>query len=169
MRINLVFPLLCVLLNTPALGEALNIAAVNEAVWTKQKLSKAGGIVPHLIKAQVLLDRAHFSPGEIDGKLGDNFKKAVSAFAMKNDVGSSDGLTEKIWEKLVSNRNEPVLIEYFLTKADVEGPFVKDFPRKMEDLKDLPNLGYKSSREKIAEKFHMSEKSSGGVKPRTDV
>ena len=33
-----------------------------------------------ILRAQILLDRLNFSPGEIDGKPGDNFNRAISGF-----------------------------------------------------------------------------------------
>jgi peptidoglycan hydrolase-like protein with peptidoglycan-binding domain len=35
---------------------------------------------PLIAKAEALLDRAHFTPGEIDGLDGDNLHNAVRAF-----------------------------------------------------------------------------------------
>jgi peptidoglycan hydrolase-like protein with peptidoglycan-binding domain len=113
-------------------------------------------INPVLIKAQVLLDRAHFSPGEIDGKFGENFKKALRGFAAAQGLRSTGELTNEIWQKLTSTSAEPVLTRYTITNDDMRGPFVDSIPSKLEKMKDLPVLAYTSPGEKIAEKFHMS-------------
>ena len=54
----------------PALA-GLDAAAINDAEF-KGKAPADDRINPVIVKAQVLLDRASFSPGEIDGKLGEN-------------------------------------------------------------------------------------------------
>ena len=63
---------------------ALDTKAVNDAHWSRSGTTPENRIDPSIIKAQVLLDRAHFSPGEIDGKLGSNFKKALTLFSAEN-------------------------------------------------------------------------------------
>jgi lipoprotein-anchoring transpeptidase ErfK/SrfK len=47
--------------------------------------------------------------------------------------------------------------DYTLLQDDVRGPFLETIPSKMEDMKDQASLGYTSPKEKLAEKFHMSQ------------
>jgi hypothetical protein len=71
-----------------ATAAPLQIDAINQA-QLHLPLPAKERINPVLIKAQILLDRAHFSPGEIDGKFGDNFKKALRAFAIAQGLNST--------------------------------------------------------------------------------
>ena len=54
---------------------------------------------------------------------------------------------------------------YTITEKDVAGPFLQKLPSKMEDMKDIPKLGYTSPREGLAEKFHMSEELLATLNP----
>src|SRR5215203_3505626 len=134
---------------------ALEPQSINKAQWGDQ--TDKGGMNPAVAKAQILLGRAHFSPGEIDAKTGENFKKAVTAFSAEQGIEARGEFNEEVWKKLVSVSQEPVLTEYTISNDDVRGPFLQTMPSKMEDMKDLPSLGYTSPKEKLAEKFHMSQ------------
>jgi lipoprotein-anchoring transpeptidase ErfK/SrfK len=140
----------------PAAGASLGAAAINNAEFGS-KPPAADKIDPVIVKAQVLLDRAQFSPGEIDGKLGENAQKALRAFAEANNLASDRPLTPEIWAALSQTSKAPVVTEYTVAENDVRGPFLKKLPPKMDDMKHLKALSYTSPREAIAEKFHMSE------------
>lgn len=116
------------------------------------------------IRLQVLLDRAHFSPGEIDGKFGENAKKALRAYAEAQQLPASDKLTDDLWTKLKAD-SQAVMTTYTITDKDVAGPFLQKLPAKMEDMKGIPKLGYTSPREALAEKFHMSEALLAALNP----
>ena len=140
----------------PALGAGLDATAINNAELGS-KAPAQDKIAAVTVKAQVLLDRALFSPGEIDGKLGENAQKALKAFAEVNNLATDKPLTPEIWTMLSGNNKDPVIVEYTITLNDVKGPFLKKLPAKMEAMKDLKALSYINPRQAIAEKFHMGE------------
>jgi len=162
-RANLAIVVVAVLAASPALAAELSPDAVNSAEPSKKSLSKdkptAAGV-----RLQVLLDRAHFSPGQIDGKFGENARKALRAYAEAQQLPSADRPTEEVWSALRAD-DRPATSDYTINEKDVAGPFLEKLPSKMEDMKDIPKLGYTSPREAIAEKFHMSERLLTSLNP----
>lgn len=63
----------------PAAAASLDAAAVNNAKYSAKRAAD-DRIDAAVVKMQVLLDRARFSPGEIDGKLGENADKGPESF-----------------------------------------------------------------------------------------
>src|SRR5437764_13710367 len=124
------FFLVFALMAAPALGAEMNAAAIDSAQPGKKTLSNEKP-TPAGVRLQVLLDRAHFSPGEIDGKFGENAKKALRAYAESLGLPGSDRLTAEVWDKLKAD-DRAVLTTYTLTEKDVTGPFLRKLPSKME-------------------------------------
>src|SRR5205085_2615769 len=100
---------------------------------------KAPAIDQNVLQAEVLLDRAGFSPGVIDGRDGDNFAKALHAFQQVNglQVGPLDQAT---LEKLSQAGGGPAVSEYTIQPQDVAGPFVAEIPRQFVEMAQLPQL-----------------------------
>ena len=62
----------------PAAAAGLDAAAINGGEYAAKR-SADDQTDAAIVKIQVLLDRVRFSPGEIDGKLGENAEKALKA------------------------------------------------------------------------------------------
>jgi len=145
------FGLSCMTGVAAAAPQRLTMEAVNAADLSA-KAEK--GVSPVLIKAQVLLDRARFSPGAIDGRNGENMQNAIKAFEQAQGLKADGALDDDLWAKLNEASSEPVLTTYTITADDVKGPFVP-VPDKMEEQAKLDHLSYSSPEELLAEKFHM--------------
>ena len=125
-----------------------------------------------LIKAQVILDRAHFSPGVIDGRDGSNFRRALTVFeAARGGVAAPAALATfdaAAWQALTSADGAPVTQDYVIAPADVKGPFLGVVPASMAALAKLPRVGYATPAEGLAEKFHMDEALLRALNPKAD-
>ena len=116
-----------------ALGEAKGLAQRQPA--------------PDLLATQVLIDRAGFSPGEIDGRGGRNTQAAISAFEREARTTVAEALAAA---------TEPSTIAYTITAEDAATPLTPQIPEDMMEKAKLKRLDYKSLLEMLAERFHAS-------------
>ncbi|HZP46892.1 MAG TPA: L,D-transpeptidase family protein [Vicinamibacterales bacterium] len=105
---------------------------------------------------QVLLDRAGFSPGEIDGKPGDNFTHAIVALQQSRQLPLTTQPDCDTWRALGGDQMQPAITSYRVTDQDMKGPFVKTIPGDLMAQAKLPSLEYRSPLEMLAERFHAS-------------
>lgn len=111
---------------------------------------------PAIIRLEVLLDRARFSPGVIDGLGGTNLRNAVAAYETHAGLTAGDALDPGAWAALTRDA-APTAATYVITAQDVAGPFAPDVGEDFVKLAALPDGPlYSSPLEALAERFHMS-------------
>jgi lipoprotein-anchoring transpeptidase ErfK/SrfK len=126
-------------------------------ISTAQPAPDQPAAASQVLAAQIMLDRAGFSPGEIDGRAGKNLSRALAAFQRAHSLDATGRVDPATWTTLVNRAGgAPPLVTYAIAEADVAGPFVGEIPADLMAQSKLAALGYTSPLEAIAEKFHAS-------------
>ncbi|HEY1343259.1 MAG TPA: L,D-transpeptidase [Bryobacteraceae bacterium] len=120
-----------------------------------------------VLRAQILLDRAHYSCGELDADFGINMQKAVSAYQGDHGMPVTGMVDAATWAALNAD-TAPVLVAYTLTPDDVKGPFTPPIPKNLDDQAELPALGYTSAIEMLGERYHTSPEILKKLNPGTN-
>ena len=76
-----------------------------------------------MTRAQILLDRARFSPGEIDGIYGDDFGVAIKGYQEDHGLKPTGTIDTGMWS-LLDRDTGSLLLTYTITQADEKGPFL---------------------------------------------
>jgi lipoprotein-anchoring transpeptidase ErfK/SrfK len=133
---------------------------------------KAQAVTPQarknaLLRAEVLLARAHFSPGVIDGQDGGNLQNAIAAFETARNLPVDGKMSEAVWQAL-SKDAQPALTDYIVTADDVKGPFLPKVPTDMAEMAKLPAMSFTGPVQALAERFHMDEALLKSLNPGAD-
>jgi len=114
-------------------------------------------VVSEALATQIALDRAGFSPGEIDGRAGQNLQRALAAFQKAHQLSETGQLDDDTWKQLtIADGSDAPLVSYSITDADVAGPFTSGIPPKLPEQAALDALNYQSPLEELGERFHCN-------------
>ena len=144
---------------------AFDAAAVNDPQSHEDVGPGAAGSA--VVRLQILLDRAHFSPGEIDGHYGDNLRVALSGYQAAHQLQQTGMGDQSTWQSL-NKDTAPMLIQYTISPDDLAGPFER-VPTDMMEQAKLKYLGYESPQDALGERFHISPKLLAQLNPASDL
>ena len=129
------------------------------------------------LQLQILLDKAGFSPGIIDGTWGINAAKAMTFFTEPDDTKRLTGdspppvttVDKATYNRLrAAARGKPLLRQYQIVPADLAGPFTT-IPEDVYKQAKLDCLCYSSPLEQLSERFHVSRKLLEKLNPRVNL
>ncbi len=114
---------------------------------------------------QVALDRAGFSPGVIDGALGQQTQKAIQGFQEAKGLKVTGRLDDETRAAL--GEESEAITTAMVAETEAAGPFLK-IPESMAERAKLEGLTYSSVEEALAEKYHTTPAKLRALNPGAD-
>lgn len=137
---------------------AFGLAAGASAELSPQTAPASSATIVRLspiLKAQILLDRAGFAPGALDGQEGHFLTMALRGFQQARELAVTGQLDEASWAAL--NRDTaPTIIRMVLKEDALDANFTPNIPHGLMAQAALPYLGYRDLLERLAERFHTT-------------
>jgi len=133
--------------------EDITVDAVNAVPTPALLRSEAGPVVA---RVQILLDRARFSVGVIDGKANRNTALALHWFQKSQNLPATSVLDTATYNRLVAVAGAtPPVVQVTLDADMLKGPFVV-LPKGVYEQEKLRCLCYASVTEMLAERYHAT-------------
>ncbi|WP_051540925.1 L,D-transpeptidase [Ahrensia sp. 13_GOM-1096m] len=109
-----------------------------------------------IITLQIIMDRAGFSPGVIDGLDTKRFHMQLRAFktAHNHDFKLND---QEAVAQLLAQSGGDAFVDYEITAKDLSYKFTPDIPERYVDQASMHRIDFTSAQEMFAERFHMDE------------
>lgn len=146
------------------LGAAFDPGAINSPSTKDPVGPDCNGAA--VVRAEILLDRAHFSPGEITGRYNPNLRIAIFGYQSAHKLRMTGMVDAPTWQALNSD-SERALIDYTLRPEDVKGPFQKT-PLTIAAMARMQWLTYESPQQELGEMFHLSPALLEALNPGAD-
>lgn len=154
--------------DNPETWEGISADAVNRGQMFLPLAGDPAG--PSVLRTQILLDRALFSPGIMDGRWGKNTETALYWFQSREGLPTTARLDSATFRRLREVAGNPgELVERrTLTAKDVSGPFT-EIPEDIYAHAELECSCYETLSEKLSEMFHVTPDLLGKLNPGVDL
>lgn len=117
-----------------------------------------------IMQAQVVLDRAGFGPGVVDGKMGLSTVNALEGFQESRGLPVTGKLDEATTQALAQWKSIPATRIVTIPADWGQGAYY-EVPEEPEDQAKMQRLGYSSLDERLAERFHTTVETLKALNP----
>jgi hypothetical protein len=128
-------------------------ASINSAPSTRVGPGTSG---PAVLRLEILLDRTHFSRGEVDGRYGQDLKNAIETYQWANQLGVDGVAGPSVW-RLLNQDSADAVIEHTISAENIAGPFDENILTDWVARSKLKGMYYALPLQEFTGKYDATE------------